>query len=105
VEFLVSMEVEPSVGLARAELLALVPAEREAGRRLVEDGTLSRAWRLPGRWATLLLMSVEDTDHLHDALSTLPLLAHARVTVTALAQHPLERAVPVDTRTETESDV
>lgn len=99
------MELAPSGDAARAELLALVAAEREAGRRLLEQGTLSRAWRLPGKWATLLLMSVDDTDHLHDALSTLPLLPYALVTVTALAQHPLERSLVVGAPTEAGSNV
>jgi muconolactone D-isomerase len=103
VEFLVTIEIAPTEPRARAELLAMVPAEREAGRRLREQGVISRIWRLPGKWASMMLVVADDSDHLHGALSTLPLLPYSQVRVTPLSLHPIEEATILPSRNREET--
>ena len=65
---------------------------------------LPRHARVPGRPENWGIWSADDTDRLHDALSSLPLFRYLTITVHPLASHPndpmrLDRASEVSTST------
>jgi muconolactone D-isomerase len=87
-EFLVEIEIAPLPPGRRAEQLA---AEAARGRELLDNGTIERIWRIPGRTANAGIWSAADPTQLHAALASLPLFEWIDARVTALAEHPLER--------------
>ncbi|KIF73115.1 muconolactone delta-isomerase [Streptomyces sp. 150FB] len=89
-EFLVEIVTELPPDMPETARAALLARERERGAALRDAGTLRRIWRLPGRLANVGIWSVPDADALHEALTSLPVQPYARITVTALAGHPLD---------------
>ncbi|HKC29295.1 MAG TPA: muconolactone Delta-isomerase family protein [Jatrophihabitans sp.] len=72
------------------DLESLVAAEREAGRRLLRDGTIVRIWRVPGQRANVGVWQAADATALHAVLERLPLRRWLDADVVALATHELE---------------
>lgn len=93
-EFLVRIEIHLPADLDEKDREALVAAERKRGRELVEAGSISRIWRLPGRRANVGVWSAPDADALHARITTLPMFPYMDIKVTALATHPLGQDAP-----------
>ncbi len=74
----------------RPDLDDLISREREAGRRLMAEGTLVRIWRLPGQRANVGIWRVPDATALHAALASLTLWPWLDADVVPLATHELE---------------
>ena len=91
-EFLVRIEVDLPPDLGDERLGALIAAERERGRELVEAGHIVRIWRLPGGVRNVGVWRAGDATELHELLMSLPTRPWFRTTVEALAVHPLEQA-------------
>jgi len=89
-EFLVRITVALPQALEPARRAELVAAERELGRRLVEDGTIVRIWRAPATANNVGVWSAADATALHAVLRSLPLAGWCTFDVAALATHPLE---------------
>jgi muconolactone D-isomerase len=88
VEFLVNIEVMyPPDGDAE-EFERLTNAERARARELVEQGSLKRIWRVPGRRANWGIWEAADSTELHKLISSLPFFPWLEVEVRPLAQHP-----------------
>jgi muconolactone D-isomerase len=94
VEFLVEIDVRLPAELSPERREALLAAERERGRALIEAGTLRHIWRLPDRFANVGVWSAADAAELHVALGSLPLHPWMDVRVTPLAVHPLNARGP-----------
>ncbi|HEY5333533.1 MAG TPA: muconolactone Delta-isomerase family protein [Solirubrobacterales bacterium] len=93
-EFLVEIKINLPADLDAEDREALVAAELKRGKELVEAGSISRIWRLPGRRANVGIWSAPDADALHAAITTLPMFPYMDIEVTALATHPLEQDAP-----------
>lgn len=91
-EFLVEIAVALPPDMPAAQRADLLARERERGLALRAEGTLTRIWRLPGPLANIGIWSAPDADALHEALTSLPVIPYATVSVTVLARHPLEDA-------------
>lgn len=89
-EFLVTLRQEWSALREVPDLEALVAAEREVGRSLIDDGTIVRIWRIPGQRANVGVWQAADATQLHAALDRLPLRRWLDAEVVALARHELE---------------
>lgn len=98
-EFLVTIETRfPSTFTVDQQEEILV-RERERGRELVEQGVISRIWRIPGRLANVGIWNALDADDLHGSIASLPAYPYMSADVRALATHPLETG-PAPDRTE-----
>lgn len=89
-EFLVKVEQHIAPDADAETMSAVKAAEFERATELVDAGTLTRVWRIPGRRALYCLYDVDGPDELHDVLSTLPLFPWLDIEVTALAGHRLD---------------
>jgi len=89
-EFLVRLDVALPPDLQGEERDRLLGAETERARALIEEGTIVRIWRLPGRYANVGIWQADDATALHQAISSLPLFPYMDAEVTALARHYLE---------------
>jgi muconolactone D-isomerase len=89
-EFLVHITVNAPPDMPEARKGDLADAEARRGRELIEQGSLLRIWRLPGRWANVSLYRCADATELHELVSSLPMFPWLDVSVEALATHPLE---------------
>lgn len=74
----------------------LLGEERERGRELIADGSISHIWRLPGTYGNVGIWSATTATHLHQNLSSLPLFPWMQLTVTPLAHHPLSDQPGID---------
>ena len=92
-EFMVSIEIRTPSDMDPARLAELQAAEAVRARELVEQGTLRRIWRIPGRRANVSLYEATDATALHAAISSLPLWPWMDIQVQPLATHPVEAAV------------
>ena len=59
-EFLVHIIVNAPPDMPAARKRELVEAEARRGRELIDQGSLLRIWRLPGRWANVSLYRCAD---------------------------------------------
>ena len=91
-EFLVEIEFSLPDDLTPSERAALLDAESQRARELIEQGIIKRIWRIPGRRANVGIWECDDASALHDALASLPFFPWMDINVRALAQHPDERA-------------
>lgn len=89
-EVLVTLRQDWTALRDRPDLDALVAAERQVGKMLVDDGTIERIWRLPGQRANVGIWRVTDATALHAVLATLPLWRWLEAEVVPLATHELE---------------
>lgn len=89
-EFLVHIEQDISPDMDPERLAAVKAAEGVRGRELVDSGKLRRIWRVPGRRAVKVLYEVDDTNELHEILSSMPLFPWMDIEVTALGTHALD---------------
>lgn len=90
-EFLVHSEV---TGIQAGSEAEITLREKEAirARELAAGGILIRLWRVPGRREAWGIWSAENTDRLHEALTSLPLFPYLKITVHPLASHPNDPA-------------
>jgi muconolactone D-isomerase len=86
--FHVEMDVQIRSRLAPDVVERLKKTERERAQQLQNSGQWRHLWRVAGRYANVSIFDVENNEALHDILSTLPLFAFMRVTVTPLCRHP-----------------
>jgi muconolactone D-isomerase len=89
VQFLLDITVEVPVDWPEAEREALFAAETVRGRELVDDGTIGHIWRIPGTVRNVSVWNADDPTALHALVMSLPSFRYAKVSVTALATHPL----------------
>ncbi|RYF56327.1 MAG: muconolactone delta-isomerase [Comamonadaceae bacterium] len=88
-DFLVRIDVSALYALPAEEQSDVSIRERERGLELHQEGVLQQIWRLPGRRANIGLWTAKDADHLHEALTSLPIWPYADIEVTPLATHPI----------------
>lgn len=89
-EFLVRIDVRLPGDMPHERRRELIQAESNRARELMRLGLLKRIWRVPGQFANVSLYEASDATIVHEAVSSLPLWPWMRVTVEALAVHPLE---------------
>jgi len=94
-EFLVQIQVNWPAANGEASKAELISAERVRGRELVEQGSIVRIWRIPGRWANMGIWEAADATELHDAILSLPSYPWLDVKVTPLARHPNDPGRPI----------
>jgi muconolactone D-isomerase len=87
---MVDITVRLPVAMSDAERAALIAAERERGRALVDGGVIRHIWRIPGVLRNVSVWSAADATELHELLGTLPSYRYCEIEVTALAAHPLQ---------------
>jgi len=92
-DFLVRIDTSAILALPDAEREDLVAREQARGRELYAQGILRMLWRLPAEQGNVGIWSAADADELADALRSLPVWPLAKMTVTALATHPLMAAL------------
>jgi muconolactone D-isomerase len=90
VEFLVAVQTSLPADMDPERRAALLAAEAAYARQMIDEGVIERIWRVPGRTASMGIWASDDATALHDRLSGLPLSPWLDITVTPLAQHPLE---------------
>lgn len=90
-EFLVHIKVG-SLQTASETEGSLRAKEAIRAHELALAGTLVRLWRVPGRRENWGIWIAENTDQLHNALSSLPLFPYMEITVHPLASHPNDPA-------------
>jgi muconolactone D-isomerase len=90
-KFLVRVDVELPATLSSANRAALLEAELERGRELVEAGAIRAIWRIPGALRNVGIWEAADATELHAWIASLPLFPYLTAEVTALAEHPLQR--------------
>jgi muconolactone D-isomerase len=71
-----------------AKIKALSADEIERAKALQCSGKWLHIWRIAGRWANISIFNVDNTDELHEILSSLPLFPYMEIDVTALCRHP-----------------
>jgi len=67
---------------------ALKTTERQRAQELQRSGKWRHLWRVAGRYSNVSVFDVEDTQELHEILSTLPLFPFMAINVTPLCRHP-----------------
>jgi muconolactone D-isomerase len=87
VEWLVPIDVNCPACTAVGEWDRLIGADRQRVAEPSAAGTLTRLWRVPGRWASWSLWETPDAASLHTALTSLPLWPWMNVRVELLATH------------------
>ena len=92
-EFLARVEQDIPPDIDPARLAAVKAAEAVRGQELVDEGKLTRIWRIPGRRAVYVLYEVDGPDELHNILASLPLFPWMDIEVTALGSHALDSTV------------
>lgn len=94
-EFLVTTELQPVVGIAPDELARLYRQERERGFELVRSGAIRQIWRIPGApYRTVSIRVARSVEELQADLESLPLFNWLKIEVAPLAAHPLTQAAP-----------
>lgn len=93
-EFLVRFEIGFPHDFPADEREKLQTAERAHGRQLWDSGVMKRIWRVPGRWAAIVIYEVPGPTELHEMLAALPLYPFMDITVEPLAKHPFEASLP-----------
>lgn len=89
-DFLVDIHVRLPPELQGDELDSLIRAERARGRELVESGAIKHIWRIPGALRNVSVWSAADATELHTRLTSLPTYRYTTISVTPLAEHPLQ---------------
>lgn len=93
-EFLVNIEIHWPADGDPGELAKLAAAERVRAAELVEQGTIRRLWRVPGRRANWGVWEAEDATALHAAIASLPFFRWLTADVRPLALHPSDPERP-----------
>lgn len=88
-DFLIDITVRLPPTLPDDERAALLDAERQRGRELLESGAIRDIWRVPGALRNVAIWSAQDATELHALLTSLPVHRYCEVSVTPLAVHPL----------------
>lgn len=87
-DFLVQIDVRLPPDTDPVRKAELIAAEAVRAKELAAQGTISRLWRVPGRWSNVGIWCASDATELHEAVSSLPLYPWLDVRVTPLARHP-----------------
>jgi muconolactone D-isomerase len=88
-EFLVRARVTRPAEIGEERWKKLLEEEYAKAAALVGEGTLAGIWRIPGALDNVSIWQAEDATALHELLTGLPLHPWAKVSVTALARHPV----------------
>lgn len=89
-EFLVTTELRPVVGIDESRLRELYVAERQRGIELKESGAIRQIWRIPGApYRTVSIRTAPDIATLQDDIESLPLFDWLIIEVTPLTPHPI----------------
>jgi muconolactone D-isomerase len=89
-EFLVTTELRPVVGIDPAELKRLYVAERQRGFDLYASGAIKQIWRIPGApFRTVSIRTAPDIAQLQADIESLPLFDWLKIEVTPLTPHPV----------------
>ncbi|MBM0234951.1 muconolactone Delta-isomerase family protein [Micromonospora sp. STR1_7] len=97
-EFLVDMVTTVPEGTSEDEVADMRRREAARSAELTAQGSLLRLWRpplAPGEWRTWGLFQADDADELEAVLTSMPLRAWRRETVTPLTPHPNDPGQPV----------
>lgn len=95
-EFLVTTELRPIVGMDPAELKRLYVAERQRGFDLFAAGAIKQIWRIPGApYRTVSIRTAPDVATLQADLESLPLFSWLIIEVTPLTPHPVMEGIGV----------
>jgi muconolactone D-isomerase len=90
-EFLVTIETRFPTTTTTEQRDEILARERERGRELIQQGVISRIWRIPGGGlANVGIWNAEDADELHSSITSLPAYPYMTTEVRPLATHPLE---------------
>ena len=89
--FLVTIDVSLPGTLPEEERAALLGAELDRGRELVEAGVITAIWRVPGALRNVGIWEAADATELHEHITSLPLFPWLTAEVTPLGDHPLRR--------------
>lgn len=94
-EFLVTTELRPVIGVPEEELKRLYREERQRGFDLVAEGAIRQIWRIPGApYRTVSIRVAPDMAKLQADIESLPLFDWLKIEVTPLAPHPLMEQAP-----------
>jgi muconolactone D-isomerase len=93
-DFLVEIDVRLPPETDPGRKAELIAAEAVRAKELSAKGTISRLWRVPGRWSNVGIWCATDATELHEAVSSLPLYPWLDVHVTPLAEHPSDPGAP-----------
>jgi muconolactone D-isomerase len=94
-EFLVTTELRPVIGVPPDELARLYREERERGFDLVRSGAIRQIWRIPGApYRTVSIRVAPTVAQLQEDLESLPLFDWLKIEVSPLGEHPLMQAAP-----------
>ncbi|WP_405796088.1 muconolactone Delta-isomerase [Streptomyces sp. NBC_01506] len=91
-EFLVNIQIDWPHDMDPEKKESVSEAERHRAADLAAAGHLVRMWRVPGRTENWGLWQAADPTELHAIISSLPVWPWMRVTVHALADHPVDPA-------------
>lgn len=86
--FQVQITIQVPHGSDKKEIEALSATEIEYAKELQRQGKWLHIWRIAGKWANISIFDVDDTDELHQILSSLPLFPYMSIKVVALCSHP-----------------
>lgn len=74
--------------LSAEERDELMAREREVATTLIDSGTITWMWRLPGSGTSVGIWNAESAEELDAHLRTLPIFPYNVIEITALAVHP-----------------
>ena len=87
--FMLRIDVTVPPDMPQAEKESLRDRENARAKKLIEEGTLVRIWRVVGRVANISLWHAESLEGLHDALMSMPMFPYMKIDVTPLINHPV----------------
>ena len=89
-EFLVEIHVCWPESVSEARRVELRAAELSRAKELHAQGIFIRMWRIVGNPANWGLWHAKDATELHQALASLPIWPYMKVSVMAMARHPVD---------------
>lgn len=92
--FAVQMNVDLPPDLPPDDRSALLAREKAYSQQLQKSGKWPHIWRIAGQYANLSILDVADNAELHEIVWNLPLFPYMTITVTPLAPHPSDVALP-----------
>ena len=86
--FAVKMDVNIPQSLDPDIRAATLAREKAYSQELQRTGVWRHIWRCVGEYSNLSIFDVEDNEHLHNVLWSLPLFPYMTMDITPLAAHP-----------------
>ena len=93
-EFLINIKINWPASMDPAAKEKISRDERAHAAELAGKGHLVRMWRVAGRRENWGLWRAKDATEMHAIISSLPVWPYMDVSVTALAQHPVDPNPP-----------